>query len=1040
MAKPTVPNSTCRRYLGIAATGLGGLWLGDGSTMSAHASSAASPLDALYSRFQDPDREYSVRPYWFWNGKLEAEEIERQIRQMIGQGVYGVYVHNRDGLQTPYLSEEWWQAVGAALKVSRDLGFSLCMVDEFEWPTGDARDYWLPGPNKSRVVAANPEYHMKRLRPVETRVHGPQRIDIYLPKQTALVVVGKRLASNRIDGSTLRTLEFDRSASALPWDVPPGDWLVTTYSLELTQAGGSSVDLLNRNAIREFIEIYYEEFYRRFPEHFGNALPATLSDHEGFYGSACAWTPALFEAFRHLKGYDLEPLLPGLSYDIGKTSEKLRCDYLDVISDLYVDSFFKQINDWCAAHKIEYSAHMWEESLFFGPAYQGDYYRIFRSMANPSCDSIEEWGRQSVWLKELASIADFEGQRLICENQGLQGDDSYLSPEKMRSVSNSLGAWNVGEFIPHAFNYDLERTNFPPDWFRGQPFLPWFRPYADLIRRISFMNRDSFEVADLLLYYPQVSVFGQSGTVLGMQGRRGMMEILPDSAWPEDAVLTNSQFALLKLRLSEERLDYKVADDSYLADSRVEGNTLAISTSRFRALVLPPMSMIRRRTAERVAEFYRAGGIVIAMDRLPSISVEEGRDDAHLEELWESIFDSAPALEPVTMRSNAAGGRAYFTRGSVGNAVDLVRSILDHDVDVVSGPADHLHVLHKKKDGIDFYWVVNDSASPRTNLLRFRASGRPERWDGPTGKRMPVFYQTEGAQTVVRVAFGPWDAAYIVFDPSGSAQPLALQATNLDEFAIERASAGEVVVRGRSVVGKGPAFVELGGNGKTWRGDYRAPSMASVEITGDWTVTVESPAISLPYADVRDDPDDRGQRERWYAEEPGTREWSRLWLSPLNCSIRKWNLIGPFPNPGDRGLEESFPPEREIDLQAAYEGDGGREIRWVTIDNDQERLDVASVDWSWATLKDHDARYDPCANIIDYGELLRMAAAPTGTVYAQTNVYSPDAQDATILLATSSPHAVWLNGHQVHSRWVRPIFYALHDGFAYRIPVRLIAG
>ena len=86
-----------------------------------------------------------------------------------------------------------------------------------------------------------------------------------------------------------------------------------------------------------------------------------------------------------------------------------------------------------------------------------------------------EWAHESVWLREVASVAAFEGKHVVCENQGVQGSDSYLSPERMRRVSNCLGAWDIGEFIPHAFNYDLTRTNFPPDWFRGQPYLPWFR-------------------------------------------------------------------------------------------------------------------------------------------------------------------------------------------------------------------------------------------------------------------------------------------------------------------------------------------------------------------------------------------------------------------------------------------------------------------------------------------------------------------------------------------------------------------------------------
>jgi len=136
---------TRRTFLGVTATGLGGLWLGKPSLSPTVDAGASPAFNTLFKRFQDPDRKHSIRPFWFWNGKLDGDELGRQIRQMVEHGVFGAYVHNRDGLETPYLSEEWWQAVGAALKVARGVGFSLCMVDEFEWPSGEARDYWLPG-------------------------------------------------------------------------------------------------------------------------------------------------------------------------------------------------------------------------------------------------------------------------------------------------------------------------------------------------------------------------------------------------------------------------------------------------------------------------------------------------------------------------------------------------------------------------------------------------------------------------------------------------------------------------------------------------------------------------------------------------------------------------------------------------------------------------------------------------------------------------------------------------------------------------------
>jgi len=379
--------------------------------------------------------------------------------------------------------------------------------------------------------------------------------------------------------------------------------------------------------------------------------------------------------------------------------------------------------------------------------------------------------------------------------------------------------------------------------------------------------------------------------------------------------------------------------------------------------------------------------------------------------------------------------------GPVEDVVTLLGQIVDRDVEVISGPADRLYVLHKKKDGLDFYWVVSDAPDPRTNILRFRAAGRPEQWDAATGQHEPVFYQTTGSRTLVRLALGAWDARYIVFDPEGPAQTLDLMATNLEELVVLRASSSEALVRGRALVGKDVAFVELRDREKTYRGTYRPVLIASLELNGEWRVTVDSPTIPLPYADVRDDPGDRGLAERWFADEFPITAWNRLWLSPMNCSIRKWNLIGPFPNPDDRGLEQTYPPERETDLQAACEGDSGQQVRWLAVDTSQELVaPERELGWDWATIPEPDGRYQPESNTVDYGRALKLGGRPAGTIFAQTNVYAHEAQDAALVLATPCPSTVWLNSREVYSRWVRPAYNELKDGFAYRIPVRLNAG
>ena len=1028
-----------RSFVEITAFGLGGLAMSSAWTLSGQQRSAGNSLETLYEKFKDPDRRYSIRPFWFWNGRLDGQELRRQIKEMTEHGVYGAYAHNRDGLATPYLSEAWWQAVGEALAAAREYGFSLCMVDEFEWPSGEARDYWMKGINKSRVVAANSDFHMHRLRPQETQVHGPRRVRIPLPAKPVAVVAGKEISDQTLDGDSLKSIPFESGAKEIEWNVPQGDWIVFTYGVEpaIGQPDHGTVDLMSREAIAKFIEIYYEEFYRRYGKYFGNAFPATFADHEGDYGAKLPWTPALLETFRRKAGYSLETFLPALTHDIGSRTEKVRCDLLDTVSELYTDSFFKQVTDWCHAHHLEHSGHVWEESLFFGPSEQGDFFRILRSMSNPGCDTLVEWGRQSVWLKENASVADFEGRHVVCENQGVQGEDSYLSPEGMRRVSNCLGAWNIGEFIPHAFDYDLSRINFPPDWFRSQPYLPWFRAYADMMRRISFVNRESHHVAEILLLYPQVSVWGQSSPVFRNEN---LGDLLLDSSWSEDAVDTNDQYAQLKLRLTEERLDFKVADDYYLGKSRLERNLLQISDSKFKVLILPPMSTTRRSTAERVRDFFKAGGTVIALRRLPTTSTESGRDDQTLKAIWEKTFDTRPTVEAFRLKENARGGRAYFVPGSVPNLVEALREAASPDVEVAEGPADHLYALHKIKEGVHLYWIVNDTPAARTNVLRLRAQGRPERWNAHNAERTPVFYQSLEDRTAVRLSLGPWDAAYIAFDAEGPEQPLALKSTNFDEIYITGHKDNEVAIRGQAIVTDNhPLVAVLSKGGKRFEGAYQPPDIKPLEVTGNWDVAIEGSSILLPYALAADDPQDRGMRGRWYARKDDRPQWNALWLSPMNHAIRGWNVIGPFPNPQDRGLEETYPVEQEIDYSAVYAGEGNRQLHWLQVNAADYRYEHPSHGWSLGTVTIAGGPYASGSYIVDYGEPLRFSP-PQGTVFAQTNVYSPEETDAVIVLATSSPRAAFMDGAKVYSRWLRPLYNSLTDGFAARVPIRLHAG
>src|SRR5206468_3877506 len=44
--------------------------------------------------------------------------------------------------------------------------------------------------------------------------------------------------------------------------------------------------------------------------------------------------------------------------------------------------------------------------------------------------------------------------------------------------------------------------------------------------------------------------------------------------------------------------------------------------------------------------------------------------------------------------------------------------------------------------------------------------------------------------------------------------------------------------------------------------------------------------------------------------------------------VLDWKLLGPFPNPEQKGMETVYPPEKKIDPKAEYKGKDGKTIRW----------------------------------------------------------------------------------------------------------------
>jgi len=113
-----------------------------------------SMMTKIWDQLQNPPAGYRPLPLWSWNDKLEKGELERQIEEMHLAGLGGFFMHARGGLLTPYMEEEWMEAVRTSIEKSRELGMDAWFHDENGWPGGFA---------DGKVPAKGLAYQQKRL-------------------------------------------------------------------------------------------------------------------------------------------------------------------------------------------------------------------------------------------------------------------------------------------------------------------------------------------------------------------------------------------------------------------------------------------------------------------------------------------------------------------------------------------------------------------------------------------------------------------------------------------------------------------------------------------------------------------------------------------------------------------------------------------------------------------------------------------------------------------------------------------------------------
>jgi len=257
------------------------------------------------------DKKYRILSFWSLNGALTDSEIINQIEDMHEKNYGGFFLHARAGLETEYLSSEWFKICKTAIKTAERLDMEAWLYDENGWPSGFAGGL---------VPALGDEFTAKHL--FFTKA---------LPLNQKIV-----LAAYKKSGS---------GYSRLPdKDIESGELFCCLGYLK------GYADLLNPKAVKAFIDFTHEKYKQEFGEYFGKTVKGIFTDEPQLVGKF-PFTFDYPEEFQKAYGYDFFSQAWKL-YDDSPESRLFKYHTSKLFARMFKENFTRQINDWCNKNNL----------------------------------------------------------------------------------------------------------------------------------------------------------------------------------------------------------------------------------------------------------------------------------------------------------------------------------------------------------------------------------------------------------------------------------------------------------------------------------------------------------------------------------------------------------------------------------------------------------------------------------------------------------------------------------------------------------------
>ena len=553
----------------------------------------------LVKKWSNPDKEFRSAPFWAWNSKLTEVELRRQIRLFKSMGVGGFFMHSRVGLDTPYLSDEWFNMINACIDEAKKCNLNAWLYDEDRWPSGAA----------GGLVTKHPEFRMKLIYLYEI---SKEDVKQYKLPDNIIALFAAKVAG--IKAKDVRKVKYNNYQT-----LKKGETLIV-FTLQYAPNtswynGYCYIDPMNKTAVKKFIEVTHEAYKSNCGDYFGKTVPGIFSDEPqmGFVTTVLEWandthysTPYNEEIKKIILeryNYNLFDHLVEIFFDVEDIDfSRARVDYIGVMSELFIDSYAKQIGAWSSDNKLIFTGHvMGEDSLAVQSWTTGSAMRFYEYMQMPGLDQLGEHQRCFSAAKQVSSVANqFGQQRRLTETYGCTGWDFPLMGHK------ALGDWQLALGInfrcQHLALYTMEaeaKRDYPASISYQSQWHKEYKNIEDYFARLCAVLSEGKEVKDILLITPIESAWAF---------------IRKDFMKQDDTKTFEQKFLDIQNTLMTNSFDFDFGDEDIISrfgKVNHKTNDFVVNMASYKVVIVPEMRTIRSSTLALLEEFVDAGGVVI---------------------------------------------------------------------------------------------------------------------------------------------------------------------------------------------------------------------------------------------------------------------------------------------------------------------------------------------------------------------------------------------------------------------------------------------